>query len=64
MEWLTENWIFVALVGGMAAMHLVGHRRGGGGCCGGGGHGHGEGGCGKTKEGEPDETSDRDEPRA
>lgn len=47
MEWLLDNWLLVALFGGMAAMHLVGHRRGGGhGCCGGGhaegGHDHGE----------------------
>ena len=37
MQWLMENWLLVALFGGMAAMHLVGHRRGssGGGCCGG-----------------------------
>jgi hypothetical protein len=52
MEWLLENWIIVALFGGMAAMHLVGHRRGGGGghgCCGGGGHDHAKGGSGKKK---------------
>ena len=37
MEWLAENWIFAALLGGMAAMHLFGNRGGGGhGCCGGG----------------------------
>ncbi len=48
MEWLSENWIWVALIGGMGAMHLFGHRKGGGhgksggGCCGGGGHKHAE----------------------
>jgi len=43
MEWLSDNWILLALFGGMAALHLVGHRRGGGhSCCGGGAHGHGE----------------------
>ena len=30
MEWLSENWVLVALLGGMAVMHLKG-----GGCCGG-----------------------------
>jgi hypothetical protein len=35
MEWISENWIWVALIGGMGAMHLFGHRKGGG-CCGGG----------------------------
>lgn len=35
MEWLSENWILVALLGGMAVMHLKG-----GGCC--GGHKHGK----------------------
>ena len=49
MEWLFDNWIIVALFGGMAAMHLVGHRRGGGHDCCGGGHGQGqaEDCCGK-----------------
>lgn len=41
MEWLTQNWIWVALIGGMLAMHLFGHggHRGHGGnrgACGGG----------------------------
>jgi hypothetical protein len=50
MEWLLDNWIIVALFGGMAAMHLVGHRRGGGhGCCGGGGHDRAEAGSDKKK---------------
>jgi hypothetical protein len=39
MEWLTQNWIWVALIGGMIAMHLFGHR-------GHGGHGGHRGGCG------------------
>ena len=38
MEWLTENWILVLVIGGMAAMHLFGHRHGGG--RGHGGHKH------------------------
>ena len=38
MEWLSENWILVALLGGMAVMHLKG-----GGCCGGHKHGKSEG---------------------
>ena len=29
MEWLTENWVLVLVVGGMAALHLFGHGRGG-----------------------------------
>jgi len=55
MEWLLDNWIIVALFGGMAAMHLVGHRRGGGGhgCCGGGGHSEGKAGrCEKEENAE------------
>ncbi|MFK5997111.1 MAG: hypothetical protein QM492_03280 [Rhodobacterales bacterium] len=39
MQWIVENWVLVALGGGMIAMHLFGHRghgsKGGGGCCGG-----------------------------
>lgn len=39
MQWITENWIMLLLVGGMIAMHLFGH-----------GHGHGgHGGHGKQK---------------
>ena len=41
MNWLADNWIWLVLVGGFVALHLVGHRGGaghGGGCC--GGHGH------------------------
>jgi len=38
MEWLAENWVLVALFGGMAAMHLFGHR-----------HGHGKKHGSKTK---------------
>lgn len=29
MEWLTENWVLVLVVGGMAALHLFGHGHGG-----------------------------------
>lgn len=44
MEWFGENWLLVLLGLGMVAMHLFGHRVGGGGCCG-GGHGHSQGSC-------------------
>jgi hypothetical protein len=47
MQWLIDNWLLLALGGGMVAFHLVGHGKhgrhgasaggGGGGCCGGGG---------------------------
>lgn len=44
MQWLTDNWIWVLLIGGMLAMHLFGHGHGGhgghGGGCGSGGHRH------------------------
>tara|TARA_R110002020_G_scaffold402013_2_gene612216 strand:- start:4074 stop:4247 length:174 start_codon:yes stop_codon:yes gene_type:complete len=36
MQWLLENWVWILLIGGMAAMHLFGHRHGGH-----GGHGKG-----------------------
>lgn len=44
MEWLSDNWIWLLLGGGMIGMHYFGHgRRGaGGGCCGGHAHGHDE----------------------
>jgi len=29
MQWITDNWIWLALGGGMLAMHLFGHRKGG-----------------------------------
>lgn len=29
MEWLAENWVLVALIGGMAVFHLFGHGHGG-----------------------------------
>jgi len=59
MQWLLENWIIVALFGGMAAMHLVGYRRGGGhGCCGGGGHDHGKDEYGKKKQDAEDAMSE------
>jgi hypothetical protein len=29
MDWLIENWVLVALIGGMGAMHLFGHGHGG-----------------------------------
>lgn len=36
MEWLSSNWVLLALLGGCIAMHVFGHgRRGGHGCCGG-----------------------------
>ncbi len=43
MNWIAENWVVLALLGGMGGMHLFGHRHGkghggkaaGGGCCGG-----------------------------
>jgi len=31
MAWLSENWVWILLIGGMVAMHLFGH----------GGHGKG-----------------------
>ena len=34
MQWLSENWFLVVLFGGMGAMHLFGHGKGGHGCCG------------------------------
>lgn len=40
MEWLSENWVFLLVVGGMVAMHLFGH----------GGHG-GHGGQRRDAEG-------------
>lgn len=39
MQWISENWLLIALFGVMAAMHLFGHGHGGH-----GGHeGHGKG---------------------
>ncbi|MBL4692716.1 MAG: hypothetical protein JKY92_05240 [Magnetovibrio sp.] len=35
MNWLSENWILVVALGAMGGMHLFGHSKGGGGCCGG-----------------------------
>jgi len=29
MQWLSENWVWILLIGGMAAMHLFGHGHGG-----------------------------------
>lgn len=29
MDWPIENWVLVALIGGMGAMHLFGHGHGG-----------------------------------
>lgn len=37
MQWLTENWVLVLVIGGMAAMHLFGHGHRSGHS---GGHGH------------------------
>lgn len=28
MQWITENWLTLLLVGGMLAMHLFGHGHG------------------------------------
>lgn len=28
MEWIYDNWLAILLFGGMAAMHLFGHRHG------------------------------------
>ncbi len=68
MEWITDNWIWLLLGGGMVGMHLFGHGRhkgqggahggGGMGCCGGSGgrkataHDGGEGESGHAMEGE------------
>ena len=55
MEWISENWIWLALGFGMVAMHMFGHGHGsrgsqhaghakaghGGGCCGAASHDHG-----------------------
>ena len=30
MEWLSENWVFLVVAAGMAAMHLFGHGGHGG----------------------------------
>lgn len=42
MEWLSGNWVWFLLAGGMFGMHYFGHGRhgAGGGCCGGHAHGH------------------------
>lgn len=29
MQWISENWVTILLIGGMLAMHLFGHGRGG-----------------------------------
>ena len=39
MEWLTQNWIWLALGIGALLMFRRGGQGGHGGCCGGGGHG-------------------------
>ena len=57
MEWLTQNWIWLALGIGAVFMFSRGARggRGGrGGCCGGGGHGEG------GRSGEQGSTSPKD----
>jgi hypothetical protein len=43
MNWLGSNWIWIALVFGMFAMHFFGHRGHGHGLAGGHGHNHGSG---------------------
>ncbi len=49
MEWLANNWIWIALGTGIVGFYMFSRRsRGGGegshggGCCGGGGHGRGK----------------------
>jgi len=42
MEWLTQNWVWVALAVGFIGVHLLRHRGHGGH----GGHGGHRGGCG------------------
>lgn len=39
LEFLSSNWLWILLIGGMLLMHL-GHGRGHGGHMGGGSHGH------------------------
>ena len=39
MQWIIENWLLLALGGGMIAMHMFGHGHG---------HGKGKGGHGGT----------------
>lgn len=53
MSWFAENWIWVALGGGFIAMHLFGHRMGGG--C--GGHGKNKNAASAEK---PDDTSGKE----
>lgn len=54
MEWLTQNWIWLALGIGAVLMMRRGAHGGHGGCCGGGGHGEG------GKSGEHRSTSPKD----
>jgi hypothetical protein len=52
MQWIIDNWLLLALGGGMIAMHLFGHGHGKGGHGGTGGHSsRGDGGCCGGKEG-------------
>lgn len=44
MQWILNNWLILALVGGMLFMHFSGHGCGGHSGHGRGGHGHGHGG--------------------
>ena len=48
MEWLSQNWGWMILVGAFLGVHFFGHRShgGAGGCCGGG-----RGGGGRPDEG-------------
>lgn len=62
MEWLSQNWAWVLLIGGFVAIHLFGHGRHGGH----GGHG-GNVGCGgghgdRKADGQDGEKRRPDEP--
>lgn len=63
MEWFTENWIWILLIGGMLAIHLFGHG-GHGGHGANGGRGHGGGGCGGGHGRKPAEKAEEPGPSA
>jgi hypothetical protein len=52
MPWIIENWVVLLLVGGMIAMHLVGHIHGHG--------GHGKKTPKQNEKGDDADDSDRD----
>ncbi len=70
MQWLTDNWIWILLIGGMLAMHLFGHGghggHGGRGNGGHGGHGGHGGGCGsgRHRHKTEDKVEEETEPKA